>query len=43
MCQTEVLLQREDGREVVLRVANHTLKSTLERLGGVLEGEHIHG
>ena len=42
MYQAEVLLQREDGSEVVMGVANHALKSALERLGGAFEGDHIH-
>lgn len=44
MCQVEMLLQREDGREVIMSVSNHALKSAIERLGGTHEeGEHIHG
>ncbi|MEE8568832.1 MAG: hypothetical protein V3S81_09475 [Anaerolineales bacterium] len=42
MCQAKVLLQREDGSEVSMGVANHALKVALERLGGALEGDHIH-
>lgn len=42
MYQAEVLLQREDGSKVVMGVANHALKSALEKLGGALEGDHIH-
>jgi len=44
ICQAKVLLQCEDGSEFIMRVANHALKSALERFGETHEdGEHIHG
>ena len=44
MYQVEMLVQREDGREVIMSVANHALKSAIKWLGGTHEeGEHIHG
>ena len=42
MCQAKVLLQHEDGSGVRMGVANHALKPAFERLGGALEGDHIH-
>ena len=43
MCQAKVLQQREDGSEVIMGVASHELKPTLKLIGGMPEGEHIHG